>query len=545
MLGVEVKQECTTREILGIEQEQQSNGGMQTAQRVERTIAPEHMAIWKSLYSQHQALAAFEIMAYMVTVPDAILSVVIKWLLGQATNEEVSRKGGGDLAERWATTVDMPDELWEKFAVTVAETLGGGFDKRSLTMSVLAEELGPEAQNINKVVSELVAKGKGKRTSEEKGKKSEAERATRPATKDATPNAQEDEESWEKVEAKRRGKGKADEPRKAIETARTTATKPESRKLTAEELRWMRGTVQTTAVKDTSATTATGSTSVIEQAARGRIITDEKVSALRTTAKGGTSKTAEKAETSKGTATRNPSVATVKGNATVMEQTARDRLRKSELHPETDESKTPRPPLTVAEKAGIEPWKKESRPTTAFEKAGIERMRKGSCTEINSGKKCEPETESTDEVRPRINKPQPVQVALKMTSVERSRSEGALGPSTSKVVEIGKPRKDDKGEAAGGTASSSSDNSGKGEKSAKGCSKDSGNRETPKAKTQGSSKNSQTRDSKTLESQNPENAEDIIRQTEKEDNERNEDQIRDLIRDAEEKGRKEQDAKGA
>ena len=69
---------------------------------------------------------------------------------------------------------------------------------------------------------------------------------------------------------------------------------------------------------------------------------------LRTAAKGGTPRTAEKAqkkaETSKGTATRNPSVATVKGNTTVVKQAARDRLGKSELHPETDESKMPRPP---------------------------------------------------------------------------------------------------------------------------------------------------------------------------------------------------------
>ena len=81
-----------------------------------------------------------------------------------------------------------------------------------------------------------------------------------------------------------------------------------------------------------------------------------------------------------------------------MEQAAQDRLRKSELHPETDESKTPRPPLTVAEKAGIGPWKKESRPTTAFEKAGIERMRKGSCIEYNGGKKAETEVVAEGDV---------------------------------------------------------------------------------------------------------------------------------------------------
>ena len=44
--------------------------------------------------------------------------------------------------------------------------------------------------------------GKGKRTSEDEGEKSEAERASRSARKDATPNAQEKDSRPQKVKAK-------------------------------------------------------------------------------------------------------------------------------------------------------------------------------------------------------------------------------------------------------------------------------------------------------------------------------------------------------
>ena len=121
----------------------------------------------------------------------------------------------------------------------------------------------------------------------------------------------EPESSWKTVEAKKKGKGRADETRKAIETARATAT---------------------------------GSSTVVEQAARGR-------------------------------------------------------LRKSENHPEANDDGTSRRPITVAEKAGIEPRKRDS------------------CIKGKGGKTGESET---------------VQIAPKTPSAQRSQSERPMRPLTTK-----------------------------------------------------------------------------------------------------------------
>ena len=166
-------------------------------------------------------------------------------------------------------------------------------------------------------------KKKGKGTAEEKDQKAKAEKVQE---KTEIPNKTvEPEPSWKTVDSGKRGKGNVDETR-----------------------------------------TATGSLTVIEQAARGRIISEKEANVLGSVAVKG------------------------KGNGEGAEQEARDKLVKSAIHPEIEKMRKPRPPITVDEKTGIDSWRNESRPITEpikrSQSEGPARIRVEDTTEPRNGK---------------------------------------------------------------------------------------------------------------------------------------------------------------
>ena len=102
---------------------------------------------------------------------------------------------------------------------TIDGTLGNlSRSERMHMIHIVTANLGPEARTaVNKTAFHLEREGKLEIHRASSSSNSAETRVEKEAT-------QEDEERWEKVETKRRGKGKADEPRKATEIDRVTAT---------------------------------------------------------------------------------------------------------------------------------------------------------------------------------------------------------------------------------------------------------------------------------------------------------------------------------
>ena len=143
------------------------------------------------------------------------IAEVIKWM-----HSDGSRCGKGETGEIqrtiWNQVVGADSTRWAYVTEMLRRTLiDWGRSDRMRMIKMIGETLGTEIEMaINTTAFQLEHEGR-----------LEINRASSSSNKDETleeeaaqsRNAQEHEERWEKVETKKRGKGKADEPRKATE----------------------------------------------------------------------------------------------------------------------------------------------------------------------------------------------------------------------------------------------------------------------------------------------------------------------------------------
>ena len=403
LLGVDVKREGTTREILGIEarrepETREAKGTDEGKPAIGSIEMREYVTrrSWENLERTNPRLTIGLLCATMrmMVMKPGEAEEIIKWMItannfvGEGDIGEVQTKITW-LLEDYRDTTAVANTKWSNVAEIISGTLEDlSRNERTRMMKIVTENLSPETrEEIDKTAIQLASEGKlGVVQANSDG---DLVRIAQPR------NDQEDEGGWNQVEAKRRGKGRAEESRKATETKRVTTT---------------------------------GSSTVVEQAARGRRKADGKVSAPRTTGKDG------KPKDEVTTATKNLGTATAKGKATGAGKSTRDNLGKSEGTPAPVEEIT----IVIPDR-----WVRVS----------------------------ESETEGTDEGKPSVNRPQPIQCEPRTPSAKRSQSEG---PLRQKIKEIAKPQN---------------------EKSTAGSSNDYGNREVPKDETQESTKKEQNRGS--------------------------------------------------